>query len=137
MQINFNIPILNIDGEPELDPKENPVDLAFMAINVLNARFKDEENLPFDQQLERGLLLLRIKQSQKDFVPLDVTPEEVSLIKKLIGKAGFPNLTVARACAILNQEDAVPKPLPRATNGANKAVPKAKRVIPMNDAKAP
>lgn len=110
MLIDFNTPILDMDDEQIMDDTKTPsipTDLARLAVTSLMVPFPDEQNLSGDDKASRFLLALRIKQSTKDMLPIDVTPEEVSLIKKLIAK-GFGPLPVGRAFAILNQDSSNP-----------------------------
>ena len=58
--------------------------LGKMMIESLLATFKDEENLSGDEKLKRWQLAIKIKNAD---VMVELTVEEVALVKKLVGKA--------------------------------------------------
>ena len=81
-----------IAGQPATDTqpavKAQPAvnaTLGKMMIESLLATFKDEENLSGEEKLKRWQLAIKIKNNAETAV--EMTVEEIALIKKLIGKA--------------------------------------------------
>ena len=71
--------------------------LGRMMIESLLATFRDEENLSGDEKLKRWQLAIKIKNAD---VMVELTVEEVALVKKLIGKA-YSTLIVGQVWELL------------------------------------
>ena len=92
MKINFNQPIKNIQGEGIKD-----LTLKTVSVESLLATFDDERSLLGEEKAKRYLLATRIYANPED---IDLTVEEISKIKQLIGK-GYGPLVVGQAWEIL------------------------------------
>jgi len=80
-----------IAGQPATDTqpavKAQPAvnaTLGKMMIESLLVTFKDEENLSGEEKLKRWQLAIKIKNAE---VTVEMTVEEIALVKKLVGKA--------------------------------------------------
>jgi hypothetical protein len=93
MKINFTAELKTLGGEP-LQP---PTTLKEVAVNILLTLLDDERNLPGEEKAKRSLLATRIYANPEN---IDLTVEELALIKKLIGKAYTP-LIVGQAWQML------------------------------------
>lgn len=91
MQINFNQPIKNLQGEEIKD-----VTLKSVSVEALLAMFEDERSLSGNEKAERYVLATRIYANNL----LDLTVEEVAKVKHLIGK-GYGALIVGQAWEML------------------------------------
>ena len=92
MKINFNQPIKNIMGEEIKD-----LTLKTVSVESLLATFDDERSLLGEEKAKRYVLATRIYANPEE---LDLTVEEISKIKQLIGK-GYGPLVVGQAWEIL------------------------------------
>lgn len=92
MKINFNQPIKNIKGEDI----EN-LTLKTISVEALLAAFDDERSsLTGEEKVKRYHLATQIHTNDE----IDITVEDISLIKKLIGK-GYGALIVGQAWEVL------------------------------------
>lgn len=99
--LDFTQPILQLDGSPiqGADGKPQPdYTLEKVAEQALLGRFQDESSALGDEMTKRYDLAQRIYNHKAD-VTLSV--EELSLVKRLIGKA-FPPLIVGQAWHMLD-----------------------------------
>jgi hypothetical protein len=103
-EIDFSALVTDMDGTPIPDCVGNdctnkpPLTLRTLAIRVLTANFPDEEKtLSGEDKFKRGELALRIHKSEK----ANLTAEDVSLVKRLVGKAYGP-LVVLKAWSLLD-----------------------------------
>ena len=96
MKIDFDAPILALDGTPMRDG-ENPATLKALACTALAAMFNDEPSLSATDKYQRFALGLKLV----DGGEVDLSVEEIGLIKKLIGKA-YPPVTMGRAYDLLD-----------------------------------
>ncbi len=101
MQRNFTTPIKNLDGRP-LKEGDREVTLASIAVNALLTPYEDERNLSGDDKVKRFKLAQAIHDAQGE---IEVTVEQVALLKSLIAKAYTP-LIVGQAWAVLESEAA-------------------------------
>ena len=62
-----------------------PATLRFIAVKALSMVYQDEQSLSGEEKFKRYDLAMKIKAD-----PVDLEVEEISLIKKLIGKAYGP-----------------------------------------------
>lgn len=100
MKIDFNIELKNMDGEVLRDG-DKVLTLGAASINALMSTYPDEKNVSGEDKLKRYDLSLRIKNSD---ISSDYKSEEITLIKKLIGKA-FTPLVVGQAYKILEGDN--------------------------------
>lgn len=96
MKIDFDSTINDLNGKPVMQG-EKPLDLRDLAVNSLMAVLDDERHLNGDEKMARFTLAMKVK----DGGEVDLTPEEVSKLKALIGKC-YSALAVGRAYEILN-----------------------------------
>lgn len=110
MKIDFSKNILDLDGNPAMSqeppktpdekPTLKPIKLKDLALNSLGSVHHDEHGITGEEKATRFALMMRIY-ATKDGEELELTPEEVTKIKQLVGKM-FPPLHVGRAYEILN-----------------------------------
>jgi len=96
MKINFEKEIQTIEGGPIIWREKDKTFLKQVAVDVLQLTFQDETSLSGEEKAKRWLLATRIYANSD----VDLTIDEVSLIKKLIGKA-FGPIIVGPAFEIL------------------------------------
>jgi hypothetical protein len=106
---DFSAKIIDIDGHPIIDDLKCPADkdgkrtcsdeltLSTVSVRALLANFPDEQNLAGDEKLKRFVLASKIR----DGGEVKLTAEEISLIKRLIGKAYVPTV-VGRSYPLLD-----------------------------------
>lgn len=94
LDTNGNIIIVN--GQPKMEGGR-PLTLAIASADALQTPFKGEESLSGDKKLERFKLACKIHGEK---LPIEVTPEEVVLIKDLISKK-YAVVVYGRACDML------------------------------------
>lgn len=90
MRVNFNKPILDLDGNPFIQA-EKPVTIAYASKEALLAIYPKEE-ISADEKVRRFKLAEKIYSSSGD---CEISLEEAVLIKKLVGIAYGANV-VAR-----------------------------------------
>jgi len=97
MDVNFAQELKTLDGESISNGRgRQTTTLKDVTIDALLATFQDEQGLPGNEKLERYKLALRVS-----LAPVQtLNAEEISLIKKLIGKA-FSPLIVGQAYLML------------------------------------
>jgi len=77
---------LSLFGEP-ITRDEKPVTLKSACISALGGMYEDERNLDGSEKLKRFKLSIKI-----DAEAIDLTPDEIVLLKKCVGKMYAPNL---------------------------------------------
>jgi hypothetical protein len=92
MKIDFSAIIADLDGKPLAE-----LTLGTMATNALMLPFEDERNLSGEEKVRRFKLAQRIHGAAE----VDLTAEDISLIKKLIAK-GYATMPTARAWELLD-----------------------------------
>jgi len=103
MRRNFEQPILDLWGKPVKTNPDKPEDcltLTTVVLNALLATYEDERTLTGKVKAERMQLALKINERPKE---TDITAEQMSMLKELIGKAYGP-LIVGRAYELLEME---------------------------------
>lgn len=86
MKRNFSLPLNDIDGNPLVN-NNLPFTLGSAAIGALLATFEDERHLPGEQKFQRYMLANKIHANPE---ALEVSAEEIAMLKNLIGKAYTP-----------------------------------------------
>jgi hypothetical protein len=102
MEIDFDQILKNIHGKTIndlVDGQEVPVTLKQVAVNALFAALPNEREISGEEKLKRYQLALRINKGGK----IILTAEELSLIKKMIGKS-FSTLVSGQAWMLLEGE---------------------------------
>jgi len=99
MKVNVEASLYDLDGEAMRDG-DKPATLGRLAAAALTATFRDEENLSGDEKVKRFELAVRMIRSA-DGLPIELSPEDVVLAKRCIGKA-FGPLHVGQAYKLLN-----------------------------------
>lgn len=107
MPIDFNGQLVNFDGNVMLGRVEGseevqPVLLGSICINALHANLDEERNLSGERKLERGLLARAIFRAMKDEKPMNTKPEQIVLLKSLIGKTYPSPVIVTGAWELLD-----------------------------------
>jgi hypothetical protein len=97
MEINFSKNLRDLDGE-DLIEKGQPINLKTVCVNALLAQFRDETDIDGIEKVKRYKLSTKIYDSNGN---IDLSSEEISLIKKLVGKA-FSTIIVGQAFDMLN-----------------------------------
>lgn len=98
MKIDFTSPILDLEGKP-MKQGEKDVTLEEIGVTALLANHPDEK-LEGSAKIERFGLALRIKAAVKDKVVMDLSAEEIVMLKSLISKA-YSILVTGRAWNLL------------------------------------
>jgi hypothetical protein len=106
VDVDFSAVITDQDGMPVIDcagsPKDcegkPPLTLGKVAMRALTASFEDERALTGEEKLKRGDLALRAYKSERS---MQMTAEEVALVKRLIAK-GYGPLIVVRTWPLLD-----------------------------------
>lgn len=108
MLINVNTELKGLDGTP-IKERDEILNFGDIALVSLNANFEDEK-IEFKEKTNRFVLMTKIYNSKESFKPLEITVEEASLLKKLIGKLWIP-LIVGRCIEIIENKEfnAAPK----------------------------
>jgi len=98
MKINFSQALKALDGTPisRLDGK-GEFTLKFVSQEALLLSFQDEQGLGGEEKTRRWVLATMIEANPEK---IDLTSEQIALIKKLIGKAYGP-LIVGQAWELL------------------------------------
>jgi hypothetical protein len=78
---------------------EKPMTLGSACIEALNGIFEDEKNLSGEAKFKRHQLCARIYKGGE----VDVTAEEISLMKLLVGK-GYPPIVVGAVYKLFEDE---------------------------------
>lgn len=99
MLINFQQPILGMDNVPMKDEKEVVILLENVAVNSLLATRQDD-NATGTEKVKRFALAMKINNVTE---PVEVTAEEITLIKDLVGKV-YTTIVVGRAYDLLEQK---------------------------------
>jgi hypothetical protein len=100
MKIKFHEHLMGFNNKPLVDEQldeegkviRKPLELSAACINPLLAS-KGEDTLPGEKKLQRFNLACRIHNAASRQEELDVSVEEVALLKELIGKAYPPMIT--------------------------------------------
>lgn len=99
MKVNFSQEMYDLDGKKLVEPPmSRPVTLRTLAVNVLMAAFEDEKHLSGEEKVKRYDMALLVHNSKDDLI--DMSIEDVALIKRLIGQAYGP-LLVGQAWKML------------------------------------
>lgn len=99
--------VLDEEGKQKLG---GVLTLSTVAITALHNRYTDEKNLPVKEKYERGEIASRIFNSGPN--GLDLSTDEIALIKKLIGKR-FDVLVVWQTEPLLENKEPKIKPKPK------------------------
>jgi hypothetical protein len=87
MLMYFGKALLDMDGEVIDEKVGVPATLRSVSVSSLLAAYPDEQGLGGDEKFRRWELASKIKNGTD---PVEVTVDEVALVKKLIGKAYAP-----------------------------------------------
>ncbi|MBV9971363.1 MAG: hypothetical protein JO228_15380 [Xanthobacteraceae bacterium] len=101
--IDFTVALSDLDGVAISDGSDAKASftLGAAAVRALVISYEDERNLSAEEKFKRGELATRIHGATK----LSLKAEDVTLLKKLIGKAYGP-LIVFRAWPLLDAAEA-------------------------------
>jgi len=97
MKLRLEEKILDMDDVPIKDIKEKEMILQDVLVNALMTPMEDDKSLSGDQKMALFVLAMEIKKGKED-----VSVEDVSLIKKRIGKL-YSQLIVGRAFALIEE----------------------------------
>lgn len=107
MKIALNQKLKDFDGEVLIteklvgkETKKTPLTIAEVVINSLTANFGDEKDLTGDEKVKRFILAQKIHR-KKDGTA-EITIDEASMVKKLVGKA-YGVLIVGQVFEILEK----------------------------------
>lgn len=101
MLVDFGKEFKDLDGNKIANIPGKTSTLKEVVIEALLAVFEDEKNLTGDEKLKRWELAKRVKSASG---VLELSVEEVALIKKLIGK-GYGVLVVGQAFSMLEGKE--------------------------------
>jgi len=120
MKIDFTQKLYKLNGECLLELTFNKegkqelgdvLTLGIVTVAALHNRYADEKNLSLKEMYERGEMASRVFNSDSDGI--DLSTEEITLIKKLIGKR-FEVLVVWQTEALLENKPSKIEPKPKA-----------------------
>lgn len=94
---NLDVLMLDMNDTAMEREKDVPLVVKDVAIIALTSQYNDEPNLNGDEKFRRFELAMKVNKGGAQ----DYAPEEIVLMKKLIGKAYSP-LVVGRAFEVLN-----------------------------------
>jgi len=94
--LDFTAVLTDLDNAP-LVTDQIPLTLSKIATTALLTPFQDEQNVSGEEKVRRFLLATKVREA----TDVQLTTEEVALIKKLIAKAYAP-LIVGRAYQLLD-----------------------------------
>jgi hypothetical protein len=101
MQVVMSKVFTDLDGVEVAGANGKPGTLRGITIDALLAVFQDEQNLSGEEKLKRWELAVKVKTTPD---PVELAAEEISLIKKLIGKA-YSALIVGQSFHFLEGKD--------------------------------
>lgn len=104
IEINFQTPIVDYDGQPVKDDTGKTTTLGRVAMISLGSRYQEDTNASTDEIYKRGQLAAKVYEAK---APVDLTVEEVALIKRFIAKSQSP-LIVAKVFPMLDKAEAAP-----------------------------
>jgi len=106
LAIDFTAPMVDLDGNPFTNDKGQPVGatLGSVAENALLAAYPDEGSLPGEEKVKRFVLARKIHEAKN----VELSAEDVALIKKLIAKDFAGSLVTGEAWSLLDPAS-VPK----------------------------
>lgn len=105
MRKDFTIPLTHLDGTPIKDGDKQAT-LTTVALTALLASYEDERALTGKEKAERYQLALKINKRPAE---VDITAEQLTMLKSLIGKA-FGPLVVGQVYDLLENDK--PKAVP-------------------------
>ena|SRR3990167_5616352 len=88
MKINFGSHVADLKGVALKDEKGEDVKLHVPCVNALTANYQKENDIGGDEKYRRYKLAVKIDKPEE----IEVTSEEITLIKKLVGFAFTPIL---------------------------------------------
>lgn len=100
MKRNLNQPINDMNGIPITEPHAEgarTVTVKKIAVDALLANYEDERNLSGEDKVKRFRLAQKIHVAEDE---IEITAEEISLIKRLVGK-GYAPLAVGQVFDLL------------------------------------
>lgn len=86
-----------------IDGEHRPMTLCSVSVNALMGQYQDEQSLGGDEKFRRFQLAVRITEGDQD-----VSAEEISLLKRLIGKAYTPMVVGPAYVALERDPEAAP-----------------------------
>lgn len=92
----LNVPIVNIDGL-EIKEAGKTLTVQSIIISALAGNWQDEQGVTGDDKFNRFMLAMKVNEDPEQ----DLTPEDIVLIKKLVGKNWGP-LVVGPVYKVLN-----------------------------------
>lgn len=107
MKRNFDFVFKNLngtelkDGDAAVAGLDAALSIKTAAVNSLMSTFEADRNLSGDEKLKRYQLAVKINGGGE----VDLTAEEIALLKLLIGRA-YPPLVVGQAYLLLEKDEA-------------------------------
>lgn len=99
MKLDFSQILRDLDGKELVEkPESRPIILRVLAVNALMATFEDERNLSGEEKVKRYDIAFLVHNSKDE--PVEMSIEDVALIKRLIGRSYGP-LLVGQAWKML------------------------------------
>ena len=93
MKFNLNTPVINLlTNKPMIiveEQEQKPMMLNFVLVNSLMGTEEDNKTLKAEEKLSRWNLANRIMQASNENKEVDLTVEEVVLLKELVAKSYF------------------------------------------------
>jgi hypothetical protein len=106
MKIDFNAPIIGLDGNPRKDGTETFLlrDACVLALDRADA---DDSKPDAKEKTRRGHLAMRVYGAKE---PIALGIEDVALIKRLVGRVYQSTVLIAQVEDMLDPQDAPPEP---------------------------
>jgi hypothetical protein len=98
MKVNFEKVLVDMDGVELKDTKGGTAKVRGCVVDALLATYQDEQNLAGEEKMKRFDLATKIYKGEDD-----VVVEDITLIKKLVGKAYTP-IVVGQVWRVLEGE---------------------------------
>ena len=92
MKIDFNVVLKALNGETVKGPKSEDIMLKDVCINALNSAAEDMTKVNGQDKYRRGKLAQKIYNAEG---PLEISSEDITLVKNLIGKKFEPHVVMA------------------------------------------
>lgn len=104
MKRDFGIELVGLKGAKLVDGEGKPLTTGSVSVNALMGQYPDEQGLTGDEKFKRYQLAARIA----DGDVLEVSAEEVALLKRLIGKGYLPMVVGPAYLALESEPEAAP-----------------------------
>lgn len=106
MKLNFNVQLLDLEGETFNDDKKQPLTLRRVCVDALGNALPGDENLNGETKYKLYALADRIVRSVKANKECEISAEEISTLKERIAKS-WTTLVMGPAFDLLEKKNEV------------------------------